>query len=491
MTQTETRHQSASAAAYRRPEPAAGRRTPRPALGAGRPRIRRPHRDPGLPPARRRGGRDWSATTATRSSTSSPGCSRSRCRSPTSSTTGSRSAIPARTARPTCTPSPTRIASCPPSARWICTCSPRAATNGCGRSSARIRGRFTTADGVVDGVSFAVWAPNAKGVSLIGEFNHWDGNEAQLRVLGSTGVWELFWPGFALGGLYKFRVHGADGVGRRPRRPDGVRHRGAAADGVEGHRKLLHVGATTTGWHIARRQNPVFEPMSTYEVHLMSWRPGLSYRQLADELTEYVVSQGFTHVELMPVAEHPFGGSWGYQVTSYYAPTSRLGTPDEFRYLVDRLHQAGIGVLMDWVPAHFPKDAWALGPVRRHSALRALRSAPRRATRLGHLRFRLRPRRGAQLPGGQRAVLAAGVPHRRPAGRRRRLDALPGLLAAGGRLDAEHLRRPGEPRSRAVPAGDERHRAQVGARHRHRSPRSPPHGRASPARQTLAALASR
>jgi 1,4-alpha-glucan branching enzyme len=108
-------------------------------------------------------------------------------------------------------------------------------------------------------------------------------------------------------------------------------------------------------------QNPVFEPMSTLEVHLMSWRPGLSYLELADQLTEYVVENGFTHVEMLPVAEHPFGGSWGYQVTSYYAPTSRLGTPDEFRHLVDRLHQAGIGVIVDWVPAHFPKDSWALG----------------------------------------------------------------------------------------------------------------------------------
>jgi 1,4-alpha-glucan branching enzyme len=119
-------------------------------------------------------------------------------------------------------------------------------------------------------------------------------------------------------------------------------------------------------------KNPVFEPMSTYEVHLMSWRPGLNYRQLASELTEYVVSQGFTHVELLPVAEHPFGPSWGYQVTSYYAPTSRLGSPDDFRYLVDRLHQAGIGVIVDWVPAHFPKDSWALGrfdgtPLYEHS----------------------------------------------------------------------------------------------------------------------------
>ena len=120
------------------------------------------------------------------------------------------------------------------------------------------------------------------------------------------------------------------------------------------------------------KKNPVFEPMGTYEVHLASWRPGLSYRQLASELTEYVVSQGFTHVEMLPVAEHPFGGSWGYQVTSYYAPTSRLGDPDDFRALVDALHQAGIGVIMDWVPAHFPKDAWALGrfdgtPLYEHS----------------------------------------------------------------------------------------------------------------------------
>ena len=119
-------------------------------------------------------------------------------------------------------------------------------------------------------------------------------------------------------------------------------------------------------------KNPVFEPMSTYEVHLMSWRPGLSYRELADQLTQYVVEQGFTHVELLPVAEHPFGGSWGYQVTSYYAPTSRMGSPDDFRFLVDTLHQAGIGVLVDWVPAHFPKDAWALGrfdgtPLYEHS----------------------------------------------------------------------------------------------------------------------------
>ncbi len=230
---------------------------------------------------------------------------------------------------------------------------------------------FRTADGVVEGVSFAVWAPNAKGVSLIGEFNHWDGNEAPLRVLGSTGVWELFWPGFPVGGHYKFRVHGADGSVSD--RADPMAFATEVPPQTASRVTRSDYTWSDADWMTRRAQlNPVFEPMSTLEVHLMSWRPGLSYRQLADELTEYVVTQGFTHVELMPVAEHPFGGSWGYQVTSYYAPTSRLGSPDEFRYLVDALHQAGIGVIMDWVPAHFPKDAWALGrfdgtPLYEHS----------------------------------------------------------------------------------------------------------------------------
>jgi 1,4-alpha-glucan branching enzyme len=230
---------------------------------------------------------------------------------------------------------------------------------------------FTTPDGEVDGVSFAVWAPNAKGVSLIGEFNRWDGNEAQLRVLGSSGVWELFWPGFSVGGLYKFRVHGADGV--ITDRADPFAFAAEVPPQTASKVTTSDYVWRDEEWMTRRaKKNPVFEPMSTYEVHLASWRPGLSYRQLASELTEYVVSQGFTHVEMLPVAEHPFGGSWGYQVTSYYAPTSRLGTPDDFRALVDALHQAGIGVVMDWVPAHFPKDAWALGrfdgtPLYEHS----------------------------------------------------------------------------------------------------------------------------
>ena len=230
---------------------------------------------------------------------------------------------------------------------------------------------FTTADGAVDGVSFAVWAPNAKGVSLIGEFNHWQGESAPMRVLGSSGVWEVFWPGFPTDGLYKFKVHGADGSVTE--RADPM----AFAAEVPPARASRVTASTYTwddgDWMSARAlKNPVFEPMSTLEVHLLSWRPGLTYLELADQLTEYVVEQGFTHVELLPVAEHPFGGSWGYQVTSYYAPTSRLGSPDDFRHLVDSLHRAGIGVLVDWVPAHFPKDSWALGrfdgtPLYEHS----------------------------------------------------------------------------------------------------------------------------
>ena len=231
--------------------------------------------------------------------------------------------------------------------------------------------RLPTPSGEVSGVSFAVWAPNATGVGLIGDFNGWDGHGAPMRCLGSSGVWELFWPDFPADGLYKFRVHGCDGSVTDRADPFAFATEippRTASVVTESH----HVW-NDDAW-MARRAagHPVAEPMSTYEVHLGSWRPGLSYRQLAIELTEYVARLGFTHVELLPVAEHPFGGSWGYQVTSYYAPTSRFGSPDDFRALVDALHQAGIGVIIDWVPAHFPKDDWALGrfdgtPLYEHS----------------------------------------------------------------------------------------------------------------------------
>ena len=176
--------------------------------------------------------------------------------------------------------------------------------------------------------------------------------------------------------------------------------------------------------------------MSVYEVHLGSWKrhPGAgpySYDDLVEHLVPYVVEMGFTHVEFLPVMEHPFGGSWGYQVTSYYAPTSRFGDPDGFRRLVDALHNAGIGVIIDWVPAHFPKDDFALARFDGTAALRGPQPEPRRAPRLGHLRLQLRAQGGAQLPGRQRAVLARGVPHRRHPRRRGGLDDLPRLLPRG------------------------------------------------------------
>ncbi|WP_192829970.1 1,4-alpha-glucan branching protein GlgB [Mycobacterium sp. UM_Kg1] len=219
---------------------------------------------------------------------------------------------------------------------------------------------FDTPDGAVTGVSFAVWAPGARGVGLISDSTGWDGIGAPLRVLGGSGVWELFLPGFPIGGLYKYRIHGADDVVTQ--RADPMAFAAEAPPRTASRVSVSRHTWSDQDWMTRRAAaNPVFEPMSIYEVHLGSWRPGRSYRQIAEELTEYVVEQGFTHVELLPVAEHPFGGSWGYQVTSYYAPTARFGTPDDFRVLVEALHRGGIGVIVDWVPAHFPKDAWALG----------------------------------------------------------------------------------------------------------------------------------
>ena len=209
------------------------------------------------------------------------------------------------------------------------------------------------------GTAFAVWAPNARGVRVIGDFNFWDGRAHPMRSLGGAGIWELYVPGVGPGTRYKYSICGPDGVWREKADP-----MAALAETPPATASVVYESAhewRDADWMTARAaRQPVTSPMSVYEVHLGSWRPGLSYRELATELTAYVTDLGFTHVEFLPVAEHPFGGSWGYQVTSYYAPTSRYGTPDDFRYLVDTLHQAGIGVIVDWVPAHFPRDSWAL-----------------------------------------------------------------------------------------------------------------------------------
>lgn len=219
--------------------------------------------------------------------------------------------------------------------------------------------RYTTLDGEVGGTSFAVWAPNARGVTVIGDFDRWSGNLAPMRSLGTSGVWEVFIPGIGPGAKYKFRVHGADG-----RTVDHADPLAFATEQPPASASVVFESGYGWGdseWVTQREQrNPTQAPMSVYEVHLGSWRPGLDYRELADQLAEYVRDTGFTHIELLPIAEHPFGGSWGYQVTSYYAPTARFGSPDDFRAFVDRMHAAGIGVLLDWVPAHFPRDEWAL-----------------------------------------------------------------------------------------------------------------------------------
>jgi 1,4-alpha-glucan branching enzyme len=207
-----------------------------------------------------------------------------------------------------------------------------------------------------DGASFAVWAPNAREVRVIGAFTGWEG--VPLERLGSSGVWSGHVQGAQLGHWYKYKIHGADGVWRDKADPMAT-----ATECPPATASVVHQSSyewSDAEWMASRRGDAHATPMSVYEVHLGSWRPGLSYVDLADQLVAHVTKLGFTHVEFLPVMEHPYGGSWGYQVTGYYAPTARLGSPDDFRYLVDRLHQAGIGVLLDWVPAHFPRDDWAL-----------------------------------------------------------------------------------------------------------------------------------
>jgi 1,4-alpha-glucan branching enzyme len=216
----------------------------------------------------------------------------------------------------------------------------------------------TVADGVA-GTAFAVWAPNARAVRVVGDFNSWDGRLHPMRSLGSSGIWELFVPGVGAGDKYKFEL--VTRAGALTLKADPLAF---ATEAPPATASVVHTPQHVWGdddW-MARRQerNSVGAPISVYEVHLGSWRHGLSYRELAEQLPDYVADLGFTHVEFMPVAEHPYAPSWGYQVSAYYAPTARFGTPDDLRYLIDRLHQRGIGVLVDWVPAHFPKDAFAL-----------------------------------------------------------------------------------------------------------------------------------
>ena len=213
--------------------------------------------------------------------------------------------------------------------------------------------------GTLLGTAFSVWAPNAQAVSLIGDHNFWDRNSHQMHRIGSSGIWEIFVADVGAGTKYKFAVCGIDGrwVDHADPMARATEIPPLTASVVEESNYLWN----DSSWIQKRTQfQPWRSAVSVYEVHLGSWKVGLSYKELATELVEYIQDQGFTHVEFLPVTEHPYGPSWGYQVTSFFAPTSRFGSPDEFKFLVDALHQAGIGVILDWVPAHFPKDEWAL-----------------------------------------------------------------------------------------------------------------------------------
>jgi 1,4-alpha-glucan branching enzyme len=223
-----------------------------------------------------------------------------------------------------------------------------------------------TIEGVA-GVAFAVWAPNARGVSVVGDFNEWDGRIHMMRELGSSGVWELFIPGLTPGARYKFELRTWSGNLALKADPFAF-----AAEVPPATASIVHQSSyefADRDWMDARAgRDAIRSPLAIYEVHLGSWRRvpeeghrQLTYREIAPLLADYASEMGFTHVELMPVMEHPFAGSWGYQVTGYFAPSARWGGPDDFKYLVDHLHQRGIGVILDWVPAHFPTDAFALG----------------------------------------------------------------------------------------------------------------------------------
>ncbi|MBA2256167.1 MAG: 1,4-alpha-glucan branching protein GlgB, partial [Thermoleophilaceae bacterium] len=218
----------------------------------------------------------------------------------------------------------------------------------------------------VRGTAFAVWAPAAKAVSVVGDFNFWDGHIFPMRSLGSSGIWELFLPGVEPGARYKFEIIAPDGEIRLKADPLAFESELPPKTASVVH-EPGHAWADEAWLRSRRESDPLNAPISIYEVHLGSWRlsplgddRSLTYLELADELAAYVRDMGFTHIELMPVMAHPFTGSWGYQVTGYFAPTPRFGSPDDFREFVDRLHSHGLGVILDWVPAHFPRDDFAL-----------------------------------------------------------------------------------------------------------------------------------
>jgi 1,4-alpha-glucan branching enzyme len=231
------------------------------------------------------------------------------------------------------------------------------------RLHSKLGAHVQTVDGAA-GTGFAVWAPGARGVSVVGDFNSWDGRVHPMRTMGASGVWELFLPGVGSQARYKYEIRTADG--RPVLKADPYAGHAEAPPGTSSIVFASQYAFEDQRWMTHRGGTDAYgAPLSIYEVHLGSWRRTpqggtLTYRDMAPLLADYCSEMGFTHVEMLPVAEHPFGGSWGYQVSNYFAPSARYGSPDDFRFLIDTLHQEGIGVVIDWVPAHFPKDEWAL-----------------------------------------------------------------------------------------------------------------------------------
>ncbi|HEX3028055.1 MAG TPA: 1,4-alpha-glucan branching protein GlgB [Clostridia bacterium] len=230
----------------------------------------------------------------------------------------------------------------------------------------KLGSHVTTVQGI-EGTLFAVWAPNARRVSVVGDFNQWDGRRNQMRCLGCSGVWEIFIPGITESEVYKYEIKTCSGELYSKADPYAFCSELRPNTASKTYNIDNYVW-TDDKWIENRDTGNIFEkPVSIYEVHLGSWsripeddHRFMTYRELADKLVTYVKDMGYTHIELLPVAEHPFDGSWGYQITGYYAVTSRYGSPDDFKFFVDTCHKNGIGVIMDWVPAHFPKDGHGL-----------------------------------------------------------------------------------------------------------------------------------
>ena len=321
-----------------------------------------------------------------------------------------------------------------------------------------------TIDGVA-GVRFAVWAPNARRVSVVGDFNGWDGRRHTMRKRVEAGVWELFIPRLPVGTIYKYEILGPFGL--LPLKSDPV------ALQVETPPRTASVVADPTPfvwtdgeWLKVRASSGqhLHAPVSIYEVHAGSWRrrphdgAALNWDELAEQLIPYVKDLGFTHIELLPIMEHPFGGSWGYQVLGQYAPHAAFGEPQAFARFVDRCHNAGLGVILDWVPGHFPTDAHGLAYFDGTALYE--HTDPREGfhQEWNTAIYNLGRRRGALFSDLERPALDRALPRRWPARRCGRIDAVSRLRPRGGAVDPESLRRPREPRGHRFPAASERRR---------------------------------